>query len=68
VYEKAQSQADQAYAAYATQVKAVKDKLASAQRLLQGTYGLRSEVLKDFGFRPPKPSRQKPAKGPAPTP
>ena len=58
-YEKAQSLANQKHKDYDAQLKNAVTKLAAAQRLMQGFYGLRSQVLKDFGLQPPKPSGKK---------
>jgi len=58
-YEKAQIIADKKSAEYNALLKAGETKLATAQRLLQGFYGLRSITLKDFGFQPPKPGGRK---------
>jgi hypothetical protein len=54
-YEKAQSLADQKHQDYDVLFKNATSKLASAQRMLQGFHGLRSQTLKDYGFQPPKP-------------
>jgi hypothetical protein len=58
-YEKAQSLADQKSKDYETQLKTASTKIAAAQRILQGYHGLRSQLLKDYGFQPPKPSGRK---------
>ncbi|MFH0867495.1 MAG: hypothetical protein V1904_14985 [Bacteroidota bacterium] len=58
-YEKAQSKADQLHKDYEAQLKKGEEKIAAAQRTLQGFHGLRSQVLKDYGFQPPKPGGRK---------
>ena len=58
-YETAQAEADQAYKAYAKFLKKSDDAVSAAQRTLQGYHGLRSELLKDYGFSPPKPGGRK---------
>ncbi len=59
VYEKLQAEADQAYKTYIKLLAKDDALVAAAQRMLQGFYGLRSVLLKDFGFTPPKPGGRK---------
>ncbi len=66
-YEKAQAEADQAYKTYSKLLTKDNALVAAAQRMLQGFYGLRSELLKDFGFTPPKPGGRKGPRGPRPS-
>ena len=58
-YEKAQALADKKSAEYNALLKTAETTLASAQRSLQGYYGLKSITLKDFGFQPPKTGGKK---------
>lgn len=58
-YEKSQAEADQAYDVYSKFRKKCDGTVASAQRTLQGYHGLRSELLKDYGYSPPKPGGRK---------
>jgi chaperonin cofactor prefoldin len=59
VYEKAQAHADKKHEVYEARLKVCKVKIADAQRTLQGFHGLRSQILKDYGFQPPKMSGKK---------
>lgn len=58
-FEKAQSTADQRHKEFEDVLKAKKEFIASAQRTIQGHYSLHSQLQKDFGFTPPKPSGKK---------
>jgi hypothetical protein len=58
-YEKAQAAADKKYGVYKKKFDSCNTNISSAQRTLQGFYGLRSQTLKDFGFQPPKPGGKK---------
>lgn len=59
VYEKLQAEADQGYKEYLKFLKKSNETVSAAQRMLQGFHGLRSELLKDYGFTPPKPGGRK---------
>jgi uncharacterized phage infection (PIP) family protein YhgE len=58
-YEKTQAEADQKHNTYEGILKQAQNKVSGAQRILQGFHGLRSELLKDYGFTPPKPGGKK---------